>query len=233
MFERLAYLGATGAIVGACSGTGAENATSDEQDLDPARRHHDSGVVESGTDAAHDGGTGDGSDGPPTRQPCTNNFGNGLTGGYGRLDGFVIAVVPPGNGSCSADRHHVHVQVTAGGQTYDIAVNTDSGFIAQTDLPLPAGAWSEGWHTGVSLDYPRDLGLHSTDFTAASEATIDQDVESALASANHISVFGTPYNHGGAHLIHRQSGGHDGAMILDPLSPNAHLFAFHFSDQTF
>ena len=233
-FRRLASVAVVGALFVACSGSSGEDASSDEQDIDSLhRRHHDAGLPDSGSDASRDGGSADGADGPPNRQPCTNNFGNGLSGGFGRLDGYVIAVVPPGGGACNADRHHVHVQVVAGGETYDIAVNTDSGFIAERDAPLPAGSWNEGWHTGVSLDYPADLGLHASDFTAASEAVVDQDVENALATANHISVFATPYNRGGAHLVHRQGSGHDGAVITDPLSATSHLFAFHFSNQSF
>jgi hypothetical protein len=172
-------------------------------------------------------------DGTPTRVPCTNNFGTGLTGSFGRLDGIVVAVVPPGHGSCNADAHHVHVQVLSGGETYDIAVNTDAGFSATKDMPLPGGAWADGWHAGGSLDYVTDLGLHVGDFQAGSEAALSQQLETALANANHISVFATIYSHGGAHLVHRHGQGHDGLLVTDPLSASPHLFAFHFSNQSF
>jgi hypothetical protein len=213
-----------GALVVACSGAGSEDNASGEQNFDALRKHPDAGAQD----------TGNPSDGPPQRIPCTSNFGTALSGAYGRLDGFVVAVVPPGNGSaCNADSNHVHLQVSSGGKTYDVAINTDSGFIAQKDIKLPGAAWSEGWHTNASLDYPTDLGLHSTDFTKGSKAVLDQDMEGALATANHVSVFATPYSHSGVHLVHRQSKGHDGAVVTDPLSPTSHVFAFHFSNQTF
>jgi hypothetical protein len=174
-----------------------------------------------------------GDDGTPTRVPCTSRFGTQLSGSFGRLDGIVVAVVPPGHGSCNADAHHVHVQVLSQGQTYDVAVNTDAGFIATKDMALPGGAWSDGWHSGGTLDYATDLGLHVADFQAGSEADLDQQLETALANANHISVFATLYSHGGVHLVHRRGQGHDGLLVTDPLSPTSHVFAFHFSNQTF
>ena len=30
--------------------------------------------------------------------------------------------------------------------------------------PLTGQAWSEGWHPGIGLDYPRDLDAHADDF---------------------------------------------------------------------
>jgi hypothetical protein len=209
-----------GFVVTACSGASREDALSGEQGVDDDRSHRDAGRSDSG-------------DGPPTRHACTTQFGDGLRGAYGRIDGFVVAVLAPRSGLCNADSHHVHIQVTAAGATYDVAVNTDAGFIAHRDVRLPGAAWSEGWHSNASLDYVRDLGLHSGDFTAENQTQTDQDVEAVLASANHISIFATPYNHSGVHLVHRQGQGHDGAVITDPLSPTAHLLAFHFSDQRF
>jgi len=235
MQRRFAFVASVGALVVSCSGV-SEDAASDQQNIDALRKkHQDAGPADSGSDGAGDASvSNDGGDGPPTRVPCTSSFGDALSGAYGRLDGFAVAVVPPASGGgCNADRHHVHLQVSAGGQTYDVAINTDSGFIAEKDMPLPGGAWSEGWHTDASLDYPTDLGLHDADFTAGSEDVLDQDIESALASANHVSVFATPYSHGGVHLVHRQSSGHDGALVTDPLSAQAHVFAFHFSNQSF
>jgi hypothetical protein len=172
-------------------------------------------------------------DGTPTRVPCTDNFGSALAGTFGRLDGIIAAVVPPGHGTCSADRHHVHIQVLSDGATYDVAVNTDGGFSAEKDAPLPGDAWADGWHRGGTLDYVRDFGLHASDFAPHTEAEIDQQIESALASANHVSIYATLYSHAGVHLVHRRANGQDGVLVLDPLSPTARVFAFRFSDQTF
>jgi hypothetical protein len=217
-----AFVAGIGAIVGACSGSGAsDEAVSGAQGIDEDRRRH------------RDSGT-EGGDGTPSRQPCTSSFGDAIRGAYGRLDGFIASVVPPARGGeCAADRHHVHVQVAANGQTFDVAINTNSGFMAKKDAPLPAGPWSEGWHRDVTLDYVSDLGLHDGDFAAVSAAELDQQIEAALANANHVSVFATPYSHGGVHLVHRHLNHDDGALVLDPLAPNAHVFAFKFSDQAF
>jgi hypothetical protein len=214
-------------VLSACAASSThESTSSDEDDLvSSATRAPDSGKTDS---AANDPG-----DGMPVRQPCTSKFGNGLSGSFGRLDGVIVAVVSPGHGGCNADAHHVHLQVLSGGQIYDVAVNTDSGFYLEHDLSLPGAAWSDGWHTGVSLDYPRDMGVRSSDFTSAPESTMTQVLETALANANHVSVFATTYNHSGIHLVHRNGGGHDGAVIIDPLSSHAHAYIFHFSNQSF
>ena len=97
-------------------------------------------------------------DGTPVRQPCTSQFGHALTSVYGRLDGFLVAIVQPGSGNaCNADTSHVHLQVKMNGAIYDVAVNvgstgtTDDVHTTTRDIPLPQ--WSEGWHPGVLEDY--------------------------------------------------------------------------------
>jgi hypothetical protein len=190
---------------------------------------------ETSTEATEAQQTSDGGspDGVPTRIPCTKNLGSGLAGTFGRLDGVIVAVEAPGHGGCFADRHHVHIQVLSQGQTYDVAVNTDSGFMAEKDVALPGGPWADGWHRGGSLDYTSDLGLHASDFVSGSEAVLDQKLEAELANANHVSIFATLYSHSGVHLVHRRGNNIDGAVVLNPLSPAAHVIAFHFADQSF
>lgn len=186
----------------------------------------------SDADATTDAGE---SDGTPIRRACTGSLGSGLTGSsFGRLDGTIVSVVLPGGSkSCNADSTHVHLQVEANGSTYDIAVNIDGGFLDEFDHALVGEPWTEGWHAGQSLDYPTNLGIHDADFAAGNQATLEREVEAAVASANHISVFATAYNHSGAHLVHRQGKKNDGAIFLDPLSATPHVLAFHFSNQTF
>jgi hypothetical protein len=119
-----------------------------------------------------------------------------------------------------------------GGAIYDVAVNLD-GFETEIDAPLPGGAFAEGWHS-VDLDYATNLGLHATAFTVTGKAQVLARVESQLATANHISVFGTGYpNSDGAHLIHRNAGGRDGALVLNPLLPKARVVAFRFVNDSF
>jgi hypothetical protein len=176
-------------------------------------------------------------DGVPSRQACTSNFGSALDTQFGRLDGFLVAIVPPGHRGCNGDSSHLHLQVSVQGSVYDVAVNIGStpGDVEtlERDLPLPDGAWSEGWHPGLHLDYPQ-LGLRSTDFTpTSSPAALAQHLSDELASVNHISVFATGYGPDGIHDVHYKGSGHDGAIAIRPLSSPAHLLLFHFSDQTF
>ena len=170
-------------------------------------------------------------DGTPMRNACTptGSLGNGLTTTHGRLDGYLVSIIPVGGGhACNGDSTHVHLQVLMSNSVYDVAVNVDSLF-AERDLPLPDAAWSEGWHTNDALDYA-SLGLHSTDFTQpASMSALAQQIETELANVNHISVFATGYGPSGAHLVHRQSGGRDGAVVLHPLASPAHALLFSFT----
>src|SRR5262245_49460666 len=57
-------------------------------------------------------------DGTPMRRPCTGNFGSALSTSFGRLDGFLVAIVPPGNGGCNADTDHVHLQILVNSAVY-------------------------------------------------------------------------------------------------------------------
>ncbi len=62
---------------------------------------------------------------------------------------------------------------------------------------------------------------------------IASDLTAELANVNHISVFGTGYGPDGAHLIHRNGGGHDGLVVTNPLSSPAHARLFSFTNQAF
>jgi hypothetical protein len=176
---------------------------------------------------------GSGGDGTPTRSPCTGTLGSGLSTQHARLDGVVVAVIPPGQGrQCNGDASHVHIQVLMNGAVYDVAANVD-GLMTQKDAPLVAGAWSEGWHTQAALDYPKDLGAHAADFTLTGTAAVAQAVETALAKANHVSIFCTGYGTNGCHLVHRQRTGKDGGIVLDPLSASPRWLLFDFSTDSF
>lgn len=179
-------------------------------------------------------------DGTPVRQNCTSNFGNALTTEYGRLDGFLVAVVPPQTGACNADRQHVHLQVKMNNEIYDVAIDVtaESGPDDVHTLTLdraPLGnAWSEGWHTGISLDYAQaPLNVHSGDLPLKSKAEMTDELMTDLADVNHISVFAIGYGPDGAHLVHRNGSLHDGLIVTQPLSNPAHFRLLSFTDQTF
>jgi hypothetical protein len=184
----------------------------------------------SGTDAAPQ------DDGTPTRVPCTNNLGSALTTVHGRLDGYLVSIVPSTSHNCNGDNSHVHLQVKANGAVYDVAVNVsdpqDVDYLAK-DLALPDGAWSEGWHPGQGsfLDYVT-LGVHSTDFAPTPQTQLENAIGTELASANHVSIFMTGYGTDGGHLVHRNGGGSDGAIVIRPLGA-PRLLMFHFSTQSF
>ena len=170
-------------------------------------------------------------DGKATRLACTSTLGKTLTQVRGRLDGQLVAIVGANERRCLADSQHLHLQVLMNGAVYDIAVNLD-GLEGETDAKLPGAPFAEGWHP-MTLDYVKDLGLHSTALTVTSPDVIRQQVTTALANANHISVFGEGYQGlDGVHLIHR-SRGQDGALVINPLAPKAHVIAFRFATDTF
>jgi hypothetical protein len=196
--------------------------------------------------AAHDAPAGsaidapiiNGDDGTPTRQPCSNHYGTALTEDFGRLDGTLVALVPPGTQGCNSDDTHMHLQIKMNDEIYDIAIdvgNSDgSDDVHTTTRELALPLWSEGWHTGSDIlnDYPTD-GVHSTDMPLETRVQVGSDIDADVATANHVSLFATGYGSDGAHLVHRNGGGHDGLLVTQPLSSPAHARLFSFSDQTF
>jgi len=149
-------------------------------------------------------------DGPPTRVPCVpqSKLGDNLTASYGRLDGILVAIVPPSNsGGCQADNDHLHLQIRMNGEVYDVAVNVgengvDDVHSTTRELAMPGPAWQEGWHTDVIANYVT-LGVRSTDMPLATSAQLVTAMMNDLGTANHISVFATGYGPDGAHLVHR------------------------------
>jgi hypothetical protein len=86
--------------------------------------------------------------------------------------------------------------------------------------PLPAPAFAPGWHPGLTLDYPRDLGVHSgagwdaLSLTAAT-ARIADPIQVGAPIAVYASSSGGTYSHS-THLVHRNGGDADGALVIDP-----------------
>lgn len=193
----------------------------------------------SGTDAAEAGPPVP--DGPPTRTssctPLSQQTGTAVNTYSGRLDGYLVYVVPQGGpSSCNGDFSHVHLQVKANGSVYDVAVDIgktagDTLFYEQ-DMPLPQHAWLEGWHN-FNISYP-SLGVHASQFTSETPAALGQKIVAELANVNHIAVFGHGYQtQNGCHDVHYNDGATDGAIVIEPLSPTAHVLFFRFSTQSF
>ena len=173
---------------------------------------------------------------------CATTFGDALTNAFGRLDGTVLAVVPPADDACALiNGTHLVLQVTVSGVAYRMVLDVLSNvgnpdvFFYEEDAALVAGAWSEGWHAGVTLDYVDTLHLHSTVFTEMTETPLVDKVTSEIEVGSHISVFATSDGESNsAHLIHRNLTGSDGAaIVLKPESASPHYLLFRFAEQTF
>ncbi len=198
-----------------------------------------SGGGSGGSGGGSAGGSGE-SDGPPTRTasctPLSQETGTAINTTHGRLDGTITYVVPLGGpSSCNGDNGHIHIQVSANGNIYDVAVDVGTSpgdaLLYEADLALPDGAWSEGWHDDA-LSY-KSLGLSASEFVSQVPATLAQTLESELASVNHVSIFGTAYSGGnGCHDVHYHSG-QDGALVLEPLAATPHILFFRFSTDSF
>jgi hypothetical protein len=172
---------------------------------------------------------------------CAATFGSALTNAFGRLDGTVLAVVPPGDEACAMPNStHAVIQVTMQGATYRMVLDVLSSvgnpdvFFYETNAPLAAGPWAEGWHAGVALDYVTTLSLHDTSFVEMVEADLVAKVTSEIALGAHVSVFATSDGEpSSAHLIHRNLTNADGAIVLEPESASPHYLLFRFGDQSF
>ncbi|MEO8840021.1 MAG: hypothetical protein ABI704_00530 [Kofleriaceae bacterium] len=175
-----------------------------------------------------------GVDGAPMRRPCTSTLGTALSATYGRLDGYLVAIVPAGSGTCNGDADHIHLQILVHNAVYDVAVNvgatTHDVHTTTRDLSFPV--WTEGWHPGAQEDYVT-LGVHATDLPLETASQIANDLDADFATANHISIFATGYGPDGTHLVHRNGSSHDGLIVTQPLSSVAHTRMFSFTNQSF
>jgi hypothetical protein len=173
--------------------------------------------------------------------PCVSSFGQDLPDGFGRLDGTIVAVVPPLHPSCAASNDdHLILEIRQNGRVYRIVTavisrvgNPDMAF-AERAAPLSGPAWSEGWHPGLDLDYVTHLGLHRLDLTPRTEAELVYSLNSRLELGARVSVYGTVENDpASAHLIHRTgNSATDGAIVIDPDTAPRYL-ALRFDNQLF
>ncbi|MBL8935062.1 MAG: hypothetical protein JNM69_10945 [Archangium sp.] len=198
----------------------------------------DAGIeLDAGVDAGIDAGV-------RKQANCASQFGTVLTNAFGRVDGTVVAVVPPGEPTCAVvNGDHVVVQVNFDGGVHRMVVNIESSFgdprirMRQVTAPLPPPAFEAGWHPGLRLDYPSQLNVHSDGgweaLTLQEAATRVYDLVEVGAP---ISVYAT--STGGsyassAHKVHRNGNGADGALVLNPTSASPTWVLFHFANQSF
>ncbi len=174
---------------------------------------------------------------------CATVFGSSLTNSFGRLDGTVRAVVPPGHPNCPMPNGtHLVLQVMMAGQAYRMVTNvlSDSGdprvFLFELDAPLAGPAWSEGWHPGSPLDYATMLHVTSDQFVPHDMTTTVDMVTDRIELDTKISVFATSSggaNASGAHLVHRNLPNADGAIVIGPETAAPHWILFRFDEQAF
>lgn len=167
------------------------------------------------------------------------SFGDKLTTGFGRIDGVVSAIQMPNDQACSMpNRDHLILQVLMNGAVYRLVVNTDVK-VLEIDHALPAPAFAEGWHTGIALDYAKNLGVASTSFVDPGDmaATVAKTTGAGLKVGDNVSVYATsgagrPES---AHLVHRNNSpaNTDGAIVVHPDGASPKLVLFAFDDQTF
>ena len=174
---------------------------------------------------------------------CASMFGSSLTNAFGRVDGTVRAVVPPAHPTCPImNGTHLVLQMTMNQQVYRMVVNvaSDQGppnvYLRELDAPLAGGAWAEGWHPGMQLDYVSMLQVTSTSFVAHTPAEMVQLVTAELDLGAKVSVFATSsggVNASGAHLIHKNLPNADGAIVIGPDTASPHYLLFRFDEQAF
>ncbi len=175
---------------------------------------------------------------------CASTFGNGLTAGFGRLDGVVYAVQKPTDTKCTfPNNDHVVLQVLANGAVYRMVVNVKSDRagvspdvrLATLAHALPAPAFAEGWHNGAALDYVTTLGASSANgFTPTAMDPLVTKLATVLHVGDPVSVYATSDSGRpeSAHLVHRNKTNADGAIVLSPQASPSFLL-FHFENQTF
>ena len=168
---------------------------------------------------------------------CATSFTSFLDTGFGRLDGIVRAVVPPGHPTCALpNSDHLVVQVDVGAVTYRIVVNVKSSGnvrLDETDAALPAPAFGAGWHLGGSLDYVTTLGVHTATFTPHPMDELVTRITDQIEIGMPLSAYSsTSGGVSSTHLVHRNKPDQDGALVLDPTG-SPHWLLFAFSNQTF
>lgn len=169
-------------------------------------------------------------------QACTSTFGSLFTKSNGRADGKLVAVVRPTDTQCALfNSTHVVLQLSILGHTQRLVVSVKGVGVASVSSKLVGPAYSEGWHTNVTLDYVSDLGVHSDDFALVSMDKAVDYICKPLSIGAPISVYA--YSDGSApasaHQIHRNDKYPDGAIVMDPTAAKPTYLLFRYANQVF
>jgi hypothetical protein len=158
---------------------------------------------------------------------------------YGAVDMELVAITPPGSHtSCPTDTGHVHLQLDDSGKRYDVAVNVESTTGAEMAIftkDLAPTLPPLGYRT-ATFDFPTNLGAHSGDFSQLAKADLITRIETELAEASRVSIYGHTYTDGtGLHDIHRYGSSKDGVIIVrrGGVGGTDHAIALRFSTDVF
>lgn len=155
----------------------------------------------------------------------------------GALEGELVAVVPPSEKACPSDPDHLHLQIAVGSKRYDVAVTIDSDFgapIAIFAQKRPVSAIPpDGWAT-ASFDYNKDIGTPSADYQALARDALLTRLQTELANAARVRVFGRSYMDGtGVHNVHRNGRDRDGVILIHHIDGGDRAIALRFADDIF
>jgi hypothetical protein len=228
--ETTASGGAGGAAQAGSGGTGGTAGSGGE-----------GGAATGGSGGAGSGGAGGAVDKAADCVDGEEDLGTSLTSAFGRLDGTVLAVVKPTDTGCYLPNDdHVVLQVLWNGKAYRMVINVLSTFGDPDVFYLvhpgePEGlVWEEGWHPGITFDYVIDLGIHAGVFTPFPMLELSDQIADQITLGQKVSVFAESDGYpSSAHKIHRNGGGHDGAIVLDPGTVGSRVLLFHFANQSF
>ncbi len=216
-----------------CAGlVGGLGCRSDDSADDDAAGLADSGVP----DAALDGGPDAGESCDTLAAGCVSEFGNLFTQTDGRADGTLIAMVRPRDTDCAmVNNDHAVLELSILGNVQRLVVSLDGVAVLEVSAPLEGPPFEEGWHEGMTLDYPTDLGVSSDEFTSVSmdDAVAFLCAELTLGAQLSIYAYSDGSYPSSAHEVHRNDNYPDGAIVVAPDSANPTWLLFRYADQQF
>lgn len=155
----------------------------------------------------------------------------------GALEGMLVAIVPPGNKTCPSDPDHLHLQIAVGTKRYDVAITVDSDFSPPVAIYVQKRPVSvlppDGWSSAL-FDYEKDLAVPSADFQALTRDAMLARLQSELASAARVRIYGKSYlDRTGLHNVHRNSRGADGVILIHHIDGGDRAIALRFANDVF